>query len=133
MSSAVYESQSEALSLLDALSDQFVRIVERVSPAVVNVRTGRGGGSGVVITPDGYVLTNAHVVGEAQRVELRQRDGADIAADVVGTDPSTDLAVLRARNASRSRAKRSSASAAPSRGARVSATIPSSSRHSRSR
>jgi S1-C subfamily serine protease len=98
LSSAVYESQSEALSLLDALSDQFVRIVERVSPAVVNVRTGRGGGSGVVITPDGYVLTNAHVVGEAQRVELRQRDGADIAADVVGTDPSTDLAVLRARN-----------------------------------
>ena len=92
------EPQGEPLSILEALSDQFVRIVERVSPAVVNVRTGRGGGSGVVITPDGYVLTNAHVVSEAQRVELRQRDGVDIAADVVGSDPSTDLAVLRSRN-----------------------------------
>jgi S1-C subfamily serine protease len=96
--SAVREPQGEPLSILEALSDQFVRIVERVSPAVVNVRTGRGGGSGVVITPDGYVLTNAHVVSEAQRVELRQRDGVDIAADVVGSDPSTDLAVLRSRN-----------------------------------
>jgi S1-C subfamily serine protease len=93
--SAVREPQGEPLSLLDAISDQFVRVVERVSPAVVNVRSGRGGGSGVVITPDGYVLTNAHVVAEAQRVEVRQRDGVDIAADVVGSDPSTDLAVLR--------------------------------------
>jgi S1-C subfamily serine protease len=94
----VRELQAEPASILEALSDQFVRVVERISPAVVNVRSGRGGGSGVVITPDGYVLTNAHVVSEAPRVELRQRDGVDIAADVVGTDASTDLAVLRARS-----------------------------------
>ena len=90
------EPLGQPLSILEALSEQFVRVVERVSPAVVNVRSGRGGGSGVVITPDGYVLTNAHVVAEAQRVQLRQRDGSDITADVVGTDASTDLAVLRA-------------------------------------
>jgi len=94
------EPLGEPLSILEALSEQFVRVVERVSPAVVNVRSGRGGGSGVVITPDGYVLTNAHVVAEAQHVGLRQRDGSEIAADVVGTDASTDLAVLRARASS---------------------------------
>lgn len=92
------EPIAEPVSILEALSDQFVRVVDRVSPAVVNVRSGRGGGSGVVITPDGYVLTNSHVVAEASRVELRQRDGVDVSADVVGTDPSTDLAVLRARS-----------------------------------
>jgi S1-C subfamily serine protease len=94
--SALREPLGEPVSILEALSDELVRVVERVSPAVVNVRSGRGGGSGVVITPDGYVLTNAHVVGESRRMELRQRDGVDVAADVVGTDPSTDLAVLRA-------------------------------------
>src|SRR2546425_4633741 len=97
---AMREPLGEPLSILEALSEQFVRVVERVSPAVVNVRSGRGGGSGVVITPDGYVLTNAHVVAEAQHVGLRQRDGSEIAADVVGTDASTDLAVLRARASS---------------------------------
>ncbi len=92
------ESRSEQrFSFLEALSDGIVRIVERASPAVVNVRARRGGGSGVVITPDGYVLTNAHVVGDARVVELAQRDGLEFSADVIGADQSTDLAVVRAR------------------------------------
>ncbi len=92
-------SQNEPFSFLEALSDAMVGVVERVAPAVVNVRTGRGGGSGVVITPDGYVLTNAHVVGEARTVDLARRDAAELTADVIGTDSSTDLAVVRARAA----------------------------------
>ena len=84
-------------SFLEAISDGFVRVVERIGPAVVNVRSGRGGGSGVVITPDGYVLTNAHVVAEARVVRLVQPSGVELDADVVGSDASTDLAVVRAR------------------------------------
>lgn len=85
------------LSILDAFSDAIVRVVERTAPAVVNVRAGRGGGSGVVITPDGYLLTNAHVVGNARVVEIAQHDGVELSADVVGADPGTDLAIVRAR------------------------------------
>ncbi len=95
--SALEAQAREPFSFLQAISDGIVRVVERTSPAVVNVRSGRGGGSGVVITPDGYVVTNAHVVGEARAVELAQRDGAEVMADVVGVDPSTDLAVARSR------------------------------------
>ena len=84
-------------SILEALSDALVRVVERVAPAVVNVRGGRGGGSGVVFTPDGYVITNAHVVGDARTVELARHDQVDLYADLVGADPGTDLAVVRAR------------------------------------
>ncbi len=90
-------SRQEPFTFLEALSDGIVRVVERVAPAVVNVRSGRGGGSGVVITPDGYVVTNAHVVGDARIVELAQRDGVVMSADVIGADPGTDLAVVRAR------------------------------------
>jgi S1-C subfamily serine protease len=84
-----------ASALLDAYSQAVVRVVERVAPSVVNVRRGRSGGSGVVVTPDGYALTNAHVVEAAQAVDVTLMTGREVRAQVVGSDPATDLAVIR--------------------------------------
>ena len=84
-----------ASALLDAYSQAVVRVVERVAPSVVNVRRGRSGGSGVIVTPDGYALTNAHVVEAAQTVDVTLMTGREVRAQVVGNDPATDLAVIR--------------------------------------
>ncbi|MBI2773383.1 MAG: trypsin-like peptidase domain-containing protein [Chloroflexi bacterium] len=70
-------------------------VVERVAPSVVQVADGRGGGSGVVIAPDGYVLTNAHVVERSDRAKVGLADGRSAEARIVGRDPASDLAVLR--------------------------------------
>ena len=92
------------MSTLRALSEEVARVVERVSPTVLHVRTIRGtrsgrsplgSGSGVVVTPDGYALTNCHVVADSSGVEAELGDGTTVLADVVGEDPATDLAVLR--------------------------------------
>jgi serine protease Do len=90
---------------LDAYSRAVVAIAERLSPSVANLRVSRrvrggrvatGGGSGVVITPDGFMLTSAHVVaGTDGRVEASFVDGRELSAEVVGADPLSDLAVLR--------------------------------------
>ncbi|OLD51343.1 MAG: hypothetical protein AUI58_08000 [Chloroflexi bacterium 13_1_40CM_2_70_6] len=72
-----------------------MRVVERVAPSVVNVRRGRAGGSGVIVTPDGYTLTNAHVVEGASAVDVTLGSGAEARAPVVGADAATDLAVIR--------------------------------------
>ena len=91
---------------LDAYSQAVIGAVDRVGPAVVSVYVGggeaeqrvRGGaGSGVVVTPDGYLLTNEHVVQRTDRARVAFVDGRSAAAVVVGRDPSTDLAVLRAQ------------------------------------
>jgi len=101
--------------LLDAYSRAVVGVVEKVGPAVVNIgvtrsdppQTGRrgrsgppaeqhGAGSGVIIAPDGYLLTNNHVVEHASQVEIGLTDGRTLPAEVVGTDPATDLALVRA-------------------------------------
>jgi S1-C subfamily serine protease len=84
-----------ASALLDAYSQAVIRVVERVTPAVAHVRRGHGGGSGLVITPDGYVLTNAHVVEGAAEVEVAFAEGASYRAPVVGSDAATDLALVR--------------------------------------
>ena len=95
--------------LLDAYSRAVSGVVTRVSPAVVNIsvlgerRTPRGpfevrgAGSGFFLTPDGYLLTNNHVVENAKQLEAVPPDGRSLEVEVVGTDPSTDLAVLRVK------------------------------------
>jgi S1-C subfamily serine protease len=85
---------------LDAFSQVVVRVADALRPAVVNLRVGRGGqmgsGSGVLFSPEGYLLTNHHVVGDADRVRVRLHDGQEVAGRVVGNDPWTDLALVRA-------------------------------------
>src|SRR5712692_9395248 len=82
--------------LLDAYSRTVIGVVEEVGPAVVGVS---GVGSGLILTPDGYVLTNHHVASAAKRYEVHLRDGSILTADLVGKDPHTDLALLRANGA----------------------------------
>ena len=94
---------------LDAYSRAVITIAERLSPSVANLRISRrvrggrravGGGSGVVITPDGFMLTSAHVVaGTDGKVEASFVDGREFSAEVVGADPLSDLAVLRSETA----------------------------------
>jgi S1-C subfamily serine protease len=88
--------------LLDAYSNAVVAVVERVGPAVVSLsvsghrdRMREGGGSGVLFTPDGYVLTNAHVVHGARKLRVSRTDGSSHEASLVGADEATDLAVVR--------------------------------------
>ena len=84
---------------LDAYSRVVTEVARKLSPSVANLRVRRGrregGGSGVVITPDGFVLTSAHVVEGAGRGVASFVDGRELALEVVGTDPLSDLAVLR--------------------------------------
>ncbi len=82
---------------LDAYSRTVVSVARAVTPHVASVQTRRGGGSAVVFTDDGFLLTNAHVVGSASTGTLVFADGAEGRFDVVGVDQLSDLAVLRAR------------------------------------
>lgn len=92
-------------ALLDAYSNAVIDVTDRVGPAVVRVETGpkvpngrerAGLGSGIVISPDGLVLTNSHVVGASKEIRLRDVEGNVGDARVLGVDSDTDLALLRA-------------------------------------
>jgi S1-C subfamily serine protease len=93
------------VEVLDAYSRAVVGVVEAVGPAVVSVTVGRktsggqappgGAGSGVIVAPDGYVVTNDHVVHGAGRLAATLTDGRTLDAVVIGEDPSTDLALIR--------------------------------------
>jgi S1-C subfamily serine protease len=94
--------------LLDSYSRTVARVVDQVGPTVVNIRVhhatpsrqpgveSRGSGSGFVIAPDGFILTNSHVVHGAGRMEVTLADGRAFAAILAGEDPETDLAVISA-------------------------------------
>src|SRR3954453_13030156 len=103
------EPAFEDIELLDAYSDAVTSVFDAVSPAVVHLGVrqeimgpggrrveGMGSGSGVLITPDGYLITNNHVVERTNRIEVALSDGRVLPGTLVGTDPATDLAVVRA-------------------------------------
>src|SRR5258707_4235295 len=88
---------------LDAYSTTVTSVAERVLPAVASLRVGRAGrggaGSAVVITPDGFLVTSAHVVAQGGSASASFLDGTEYDVDVVGADPLSDLAIARARGA----------------------------------
>jgi S1-C subfamily serine protease len=84
-------------ALIDAYSNAVASVAERVGPAVLAVAAeGHGMGSGVVLSPDGLIVTNDHVVGRRRTVDLVLSDTRRLTGRVLGTDPDTDLAVVKA-------------------------------------
>ena len=117
-------------SPLDAYSRVVTEVARRLSPSVVNLRVQRGSGSGVVITPDGFLLSSAHVVRRAKRGVASFVDGSELTVEIVGADPLSDLAVLRAepaalqRPSSATRPASRSASSSSRSGTRTALPVP---------
>ena len=92
-------SMGEEADSLDAYSAAVVNVVQKLGPAVVSIQVGdargRGAGSGFAIAPDGYILTNSHVVSRSRQLRVRVTTGDELTAELVGADPATDLAVVR--------------------------------------
>ncbi len=106
----VAESAKSDVELLDAYSRAVITVADAVGPAVVSILAGQtsrgsepeqaGSGSGVIIAPDGYILTNDHVVHDAKQLAVTLTNGTTLPATIAGTDPATDLAVIRAQGGS---------------------------------
>lgn len=84
------------LNLLQQFSDDLEALAGRAGPAVVGVQHTRGHGTGLFLTPDGYILTNRHVVRSRGKLTVQLHDGEERGATLVGSDAPTDLAVVRA-------------------------------------
>ncbi len=94
------------VDLLDSYSRAVTTVVESANPAVANISVNtsptrgrssqRGSGSGVILAPDGYILTNSHVVHGSESIEIMLLDGTSAKAELIGDDPATDLALIRA-------------------------------------
>jgi len=105
----IVDRASAEEELLDAYSSAVVRVVEEVSPSVVQVRVrgvrqghvAQGAGSGSILSPDGLILTNNHVLEGASAIELATIDARHFPARILGRDPDTDIAVLRAETGDR--------------------------------
>jgi len=110
MGSEENKAASDA-DVLDTYSRTIINVVNRVGPAVVQIgvtkafmarsamgmmpRLAEGAGSGAIFAPDGYILTNSHVVDGARRIIVTLADGQDLPGEIVGSDPETDIAVIR--------------------------------------
>jgi S1-C subfamily serine protease len=94
-------TEQPEVDLLDAYSKAVIQTVRQAGPAVVHIQArsekqgGGGSGSGFLISPDGLVVTNSHVVHGADKIRAQTPDGRESRAEIVGDDPDTDLAVLR--------------------------------------
>ena len=92
------EAENEDRQLLDAYSQAVIGVTAQLSSSVVKIDAHRrvpSSGSGFVFTPDGFILTNSHVVHHARRLRVSLSDGSQHDGQLIGDDPDTDLAVLR--------------------------------------